>query len=85
MSDELIPRYWKSLEERARGEAFLRGGGDEFPEPVEARFGRRGFLKAAGFSLADGLEKRIGPWLRNRVLTLEPDHRPHGPALQPAE
>ena len=52
MSDELIPRYWKSLEERARNEAFLRGADDEFPEPVEAQFGRRGFLKAAGFSLA---------------------------------
>src|SRR5512145_1866279 len=52
MSDELIPRYWKSLEERSRDEAFLRGADDEFPEPVEAQFGRRGFLKAAGFSLA---------------------------------
>ena len=26
----------------------------------------------AGFSLADGLEKRLGPWLRDRVLTYEP-------------
>ena len=26
----------------------------------------------AGFSLADGLEKRLGPWLRKRVLTYEP-------------
>jgi multidrug efflux pump subunit AcrB len=25
----------------------------------------------AGFSLADGLEKRLGPWLRKRVLTYE--------------
>ena len=39
----------------------------------------------AGFSLADGLEKRVGPWLRKRVLTLEPDHRSEGPSLQPAE
>ena len=23
----------------------------------------------AGFSLADGFEKRAGPWLRNRLLT----------------
>jgi multidrug efflux pump subunit AcrB len=28
----------------------------------------------AGFSLADGLEKRLGPWLRHRVLTYRPEH-----------
>ena len=40
----------------------------------------------AGFSLADGLEKRLGPWLKNRVLTLEPDHYDPGHmAPQPAE
>jgi multidrug efflux pump subunit AcrB len=54
----------------------------------------------AGFSLADGLEKRIGPWLRDRLLTFKPgddakdhDGKPHGgesaaelpPGLQPAE
>ena len=39
----------------------------------------------AGFSLADGLEKRVGPWLRDRLLTYEPDHWRDGPALQPAE
>jgi multidrug efflux pump subunit AcrB len=38
----------------------------------------------AAFSLADGLEKRLGPWLRKRVLTYEPHHG-HGPAAQPAE
>ena len=38
----------------------------------------------AGFSLADGAEKKIGPWLRKRLLTYEgPAH--HGPATQPAE
>lgn len=26
----------------------------------------------AGFSLADGLEKRMGPWLRDRLLTFKP-------------
>ncbi|MEL1251748.1 efflux RND transporter permease subunit [Aurantiacibacter gilvus] len=26
----------------------------------------------AGFSLADGLEKRLGPWLRDRLLTYKP-------------
>ena len=26
----------------------------------------------AGFSLADGLEKRVGPWLRTRLLTYDP-------------
>jgi hypothetical protein len=26
----------------------------------------------AGFSLADGIEKRLGPWLRHRVLTYKP-------------
>jgi len=30
----------------------------------------------AGFSLADGLEKRLGPWLRTRFLTYEPEPRP---------
>ncbi len=54
----------------------------------------------AGFSLADGLEKRLGPWLRVRLLTFKPgddahdthgkppgDQRPGGlpPGLQPAE
>jgi multidrug efflux pump subunit AcrB len=38
----------------------------------------------AAFSLADGVEKRLGPWLRKRILTYEPHHR-HGPAAQPAE
>ena len=34
----------------------------------------------AGFSLADGFEKRAGPWLRSRLLTYKPgdDARPHG-------
>ena len=33
----------------------------------------------AGFSLADGFEKRIGPWLRSRLLTYEPDtHKEDG-------
>jgi hypothetical protein len=26
----------------------------------------------AGFSLADGFEKRVGPWLRSRLLTYDP-------------
>jgi multidrug efflux pump subunit AcrB len=40
----------------------------------------------AGFSLADGLEKRIGPWLRRRVLTLEHGHSDPGHlSPQPAE
>ncbi|MEM9501120.1 MAG: efflux RND transporter permease subunit [Pseudomonadota bacterium] len=36
----------------------------------------------AGFSLADGFEKRAGPWLRERMLTYKPgdETRPHGPA-----
>jgi len=40
----------------------------------------------AGFSLADGLEKRIGPWLRKRVLTYDPLHA-HGahPAKEPTQ
>jgi multidrug efflux pump subunit AcrB len=40
----------------------------------------------AGFSLADGLERRVGPWLRRRVLTYEPHHATPGDfAPQPAE
>ncbi|WP_284123809.1 efflux RND transporter permease subunit [Parerythrobacter aestuarii] len=46
----------------------------------------------AGFSLADGLEKRMGPWMRQRFLTYRPgdekrdDTRPHGePEPAPAE
>ncbi len=48
----------------------------------------------AGFSLADGVEKRVGPWLRTKFLTYKPGDnaddealmaggRPHG--IQPAE
>ena len=40
----------------------------------------------AGFSLADGLEKRVGPWLRDRLLSYEPHHaHPGETAPQPAE
>ncbi len=40
----------------------------------------------AGFSLADGFEKRVGPWLRTRVLTYRPgDDRSHQPEAHPAE
>jgi multidrug efflux pump subunit AcrB len=39
----------------------------------------------AGFSLADGLERRLGPWLRKRVLTYEPEHSAPPLAPQPAE
>ncbi|HEU4650084.1 MAG TPA: efflux RND transporter permease subunit [Croceibacterium sp.] len=40
----------------------------------------------AGFSIADGLEKRLGPWLRTRVLTYRPEHaEPGGAAAYPAE
>ncbi len=38
----------------------------------------------AGFSLADGAEKRLGPWLRKRLLTYDGE-ADHGPATQPAE
>ncbi len=38
----------------------------------------------AGFSLADGAEKKIGPWLRKRLLTYD-DPAVHGPSAQPAE
>jgi hypothetical protein len=27
----------------------------------------------AGFSIADGIEKRLGPWLRTRLLTYRPE------------
>ncbi|TRD11436.1 efflux RND transporter permease subunit [Erythrobacter insulae] len=35
----------------------------------------------AGFSLADGFERRVGPWLRERMLTYKPgdDTKPYGP------
>jgi len=40
----------------------------------------------AGFSLADGLEKRLGPWLRNKFLTYDPnDPRNARPEALPAE
>ena len=40
----------------------------------------------AGFSLADGVEKRIGPWLRNRFLTYRPgDEQASSPEPRPAE
>jgi len=37
----------------------------------------------AGFSLADGFEKRLGPWLRGRLLTYRPGDESHGPASRP--
>jgi multidrug efflux pump subunit AcrB len=41
----------------------------------------------AGFSLADGLEKRAGPWLRDRILTYKPGdehgHAAPAPATAP--
>ena len=39
----------------------------------------------AAFSLADGVEKRLGPWLRTRFLTYEPEHRHGGIEPQAAE
>ena len=40
----------------------------------------------AGFSLADGLEKRLGPWMRRKFLTYNPgDDRAVAPELRPAE
>ena len=40
----------------------------------------------AGFSLADGIEKRLGPWLRDRLLTYKPgDDAPYRAEPQPAE
>jgi multidrug efflux pump subunit AcrB len=37
----------------------------------------------AAFSLADGMEKRLGPWLRRKVLTY--DGQAEAPTTQPAE
>ena len=41
----------------------------------------------AGFSLADGIEKRVGPWLGRKVLTYSEgdDRNDRGPAAVPAE
>jgi len=39
----------------------------------------------AGFSLADGFEKRVGPWLRDRLLTYKPHHGPGQAEAYPAE
>ncbi|MBO9576285.1 MAG: efflux RND transporter permease subunit [Sphingobium sp.] len=39
----------------------------------------------AAFSLADGFEKRLGPWLRRRVLSYDGGAAHHDPAAQPAE
>ncbi len=38
----------------------------------------------AGFSLADGFEKRAGPWLRERLLTYKPGDDTRAPAARPA-
>ncbi|MEM7665476.1 MAG: efflux RND transporter permease subunit [Pseudomonadota bacterium] len=37
----------------------------------------------AGFSLADGFEKRAGPWMRERMLTYKPgdESKPYGPPV----
>jgi len=44
-------------------------------------------LIPAGFSLADGLEKRLGPWLRHKFLTYRPgdERREPLPQAAPAE
>ena len=41
----------------------------------------------AGFSLADGMEKKLGPWLRDKLLTYKPgdDAADQGAEPQPAE
>ncbi|MGB3797201.1 MAG: efflux RND transporter permease subunit [Alteraurantiacibacter sp.] len=40
----------------------------------------------AGFSLADGLERKLGPWLREKLLTYKPgDENYSTPEAQPAE
>nr|WP_298931639.1 efflux RND transporter permease subunit [uncultured Erythrobacter sp.] len=41
----------------------------------------------AGFSLADGFERRVGPWLRERMLTYKPgdDTKPYGPGANEPE
>ncbi|MBE5073912.1 efflux RND transporter permease subunit [Erythrobacteraceae bacterium E2-1 Yellow Sea] len=40
----------------------------------------------AGFSLADGIERRLGPWMRNRFLTYRPgDEHGHRTGSVPAE
>jgi hypothetical protein len=44
----------------------------------------------AAFSLADGFEKRLGPHLRRRLLTYDPEHgraarHPGDAGAQPAE
>jgi len=40
----------------------------------------------AGFSLADGLEKRIGPWMRNKFLTYRPgDEMSADQGMQPVQ
>ena len=38
----------------------------------------------AAFSLADGVEKRLGPWLRTRILTFEPGDDAERPVRQHA-
>ena len=38
----------------------------------------------AGFSLADGIEKRLGPWLRERFLTYKPGDEQARPATAEA-
>jgi multidrug efflux pump subunit AcrB len=38
----------------------------------------------AGFSLADGFEKRVGPWLRTRLLTYDPEKHGEKPVTPAA-
>jgi len=55
MSDSNPKHCWKCPEERDAQEKFLDAARDEFSEPVVAlsdAFGRRDFLKAAGFAVA---------------------------------
>jgi molybdopterin-containing oxidoreductase family iron-sulfur binding subunit len=55
MAEQDRKSYWKSLGEREHPGEATAGARDEFPGPLDAeptQLGRRGFLRAAGFSFA---------------------------------
>ncbi|MBI3664409.1 MAG: TAT-variant-translocated molybdopterin oxidoreductase [Acidobacteria bacterium] len=55
MPENTSKHFWKSLEERDADLVQIASAGDEFPEDLTTLrdgFGRRDFLKAAGFTLA---------------------------------
>ena len=57
---------------RARAAGVFAAARDVTANAAEVKWSEPLLLVPAGFSLADGLEKRVGPWIGRRVLSYDP-------------